>query len=141
MDAKPLPKILYIEDNADARSLVGRLVVGRYLMLEAPDPIAGIELAQQAQPDLVLLDMNLPSMNGLDVVTRLLGILKPGTPVVALSADSDPDTRERALIAGFSGFVNKPIEIDVFYERINAFLRGKREQPSAAASASGRHRH
>lgn len=116
-------------------------MVGRYLILEAPDPIAGIELAQQAQPDLVLLDMNLPSMNGIDAVTRLLGILKPGTPVVALSADSDPETRERALAAGFSGFVDKPIDIDRFYRLLNDFLRGWREQPSDAASAPGRRRH
>src|SRR5258705_2024716 len=130
MDAltKPLPRILYIEDNADARSLVGRLMLGRYQMIEAKDPLAGMELAEQAQPDLVLLDLNLPNMNGMQVVARLLGILKPGTPVVALSADSDPEMRERAKRAGVSGFLNKPINIDAFYELLNTFLRAKPEQ-------------
>ncbi len=122
---KPLPRILYIEDNAEARSLVGRLMVGRYLMLEAMDPLSGMELAEQAQPDLVLLDLNLPNMNGMQVVSHLIGILKPGTPVVALSADSDPEMRERALAAGFRGFVNKPINIDAFYELLNSFLPNK----------------
>ena len=129
MDTSTLPRILYIEDNADARSLVRRLMVGRYQMLEAKDPIDGMQLAEQTQPDLVLLDMHLPGMNGFDVATRLVRILKPGTPVVALTADFIPEIREQALAAGFSGLLGKPINIDTFYELINGFLHGKREKP------------
>jgi CheY-like chemotaxis protein len=131
---RPLPRILYIEDNADARSLVRRLMFGRYQMLEAKDPIDGMQLAEQCQPDLVLLDMNLPGMTGFDAATRLIHILKPGTPVVALTADYIPDIRERALAAGFSGFLDKPINIDTFYDLINSYLRGKREQPAAGGT-------
>jgi CheY-like chemotaxis protein len=131
---RPLPKILYIEDNADARSLVKRLMLGRYQMFEAKDPIVGMELAEQAKPDLVLLDLNLPGMNGMQAVARLIRILKPGTPVVALSADSDSEMRERAKRAGFTAFLNKPLNIDEFFDLLNTFLSPKPEQ---ARDASG----
>ena len=124
---KPLPKILYIEDNADARLLVGRLMVGRYVMLEAEDPMVGIQLAEEMQPDLILLDINLPNMNGIEVAVRLRSILKPGTPILALTAGFIPEIRTRALAAGFSGFMSKPIDIGNFYEQIDAFLDDKRE--------------
>ena len=133
---RPLPRILYIEDNADARSLVRRLMIGRYQMLEAKDPMLGMQLAEQTQPDLVLLDMNFPGMSGYDAASRLVKILPPGTPVVALTADCIPDIRERALAAGFSGFLDKPINIDTFYDLINAFLHGKREKPADSANTS-----
>lgn len=106
-------------------------------MLEANDPIVGLELAKQAQPDLILLDMNLPNMNGLDVGRRLLNILKPGTPILALSADSDPEIRARTVAAGFSGFVNKPIDIDAFYKLLNEFLHEKHEKPISIVTVSG----
>lgn len=125
MKPKSLPKILYIDDNADARLLVGRLMLGRYLMLAAQDPLIGIQLAEEAQPDLILLDINMPEMNGIEVAVRLRRILKTGTPILALTADSIIDLRERALAAGFSGFMNKPIDIARFYEQIDAFLGGK----------------
>jgi CheY-like chemotaxis protein len=126
---RSLPKVLYIEDNADARSLVRRLMVGHYQMVEAKDPIDGMLMAEQAKPDLVLLDLNLPTMDGMQVVTRLLHILKPGTPVVALSADSDSEVRERAKKAGFSAFLNKPLNIDEFFDLLNGYLCPKPEQP------------
>ena len=124
IEFKPLPKILYIEDNADARLLVGRLMVGRYVMLEAEDPMVGIQLAEEMQPDLILLDINLPNMNGIEVAVRLRSILKPGTPILALTAGFIPEIRTRALAAGFSGFMSKPIDIGNFYEQIDAFLDG-----------------
>jgi signal transduction histidine kinase/DNA-binding response OmpR family regulator len=127
MDIKSLPKILYIEDNADTRSLMGRLLAGRYVMLEARDPIVGIELAGETEPDLVLLDINLPNMSGLDVVVRLRVLLPPETPIIALTADFAPGLRERALAAGFSGFLTKPIDLDTIYDQLDGFLHGQRE--------------
>jgi signal transduction histidine kinase/DNA-binding response OmpR family regulator len=127
MDIKTLPKILYIEDTAESRALVSRLLAGRYVILEAGDPISGIELAKDTTPDLVLLDINLPNMTGHDVAIRLRSLLRPSTPIVAVTADTSPGSRERALAAGFSGFMNKPIDVDTFEEQIDAFLNGKQE--------------
>lgn len=126
-DVKSLPQILYVEDNADSRALVRRLLAGEYIVLESSDPLSGIELARDTQPDLVLLDINLPGMTGVDVAIRLRSILPAGTPIVAVTADITDQTRSRALAAGFTGFLNKPIDIDTFEEQVRAFLGGKRE--------------
>jgi CheY-like chemotaxis protein len=128
MDFKLLPKILYIDDTDEARSLVGRLLAGRCTMLEANDPIAGIELARETRPDLILLDMHFPTMTGIEVVARLLAVLGAGTPIVALTADCDPEMRTRALAAGFSGFISKPIEIDAFFVVIDPLLYRDRQE-------------
>jgi signal transduction histidine kinase/DNA-binding response OmpR family regulator len=126
-DIRSLPQILYVEDNADARALVRRLLAGEFVVLESADPLNGIELARDTQPDLVLLDINLPNMTGVDVAIRLRSILPAGTPIVAVTADISDGMRSRALAAGFTGFLNKPIDIDIFEEQVRAFLGGKRE--------------
>lgn len=126
-DIKSLPQVLYVEDNADSRALVRRLLAGQFIVLEAADPLSGIELARDTQPDIVLLDINLPGMTGVDVAIRLRSILPAHTPIVAVTADITDQTRARGLAAGFTGFLNKPIEIDTFEEQIRAFLAGKRE--------------
>ncbi|MEJ5226175.1 MAG: response regulator, partial [Anaerolineales bacterium] len=124
---KSLPKVLYIEDNDAARALVRRVLAGNFIVLEAHDPLDGIELAQDTQPDLVLSDINLPGMTGIEVAIRLRSLLRPGTPIVALTADSSPGARERALAAGFNGVLNKPIDVDTFEDQVMAFLGGRRE--------------
>lgn len=121
------PKILYIEDTADARMLVRRLLSNEYIILEASNPLDGIELAQDTQPDLVLLDINLPDLSGREVATHLRKIL-PGVPLVALTADVTSGARETALAAGCVGFISKPIDIDNFREQIRAYLAGKQEE-------------
>lgn len=126
-DIKSLPKVLYIEDNDAARALVRRVLAGSYIVLEAHDPLDGIELAQDTQPNLVLCDINLPGMTGIEVAIRLRSLLRPGTPIVALTADTSPGARERALAAGFSGVLNKPIDVDTFEEQVQSFLSGQRE--------------
>jgi CheY-like chemotaxis protein len=78
------PKILCIEDSATARALVRRLLEKKYLVLEAGDPLAGIELAKDTLPDLVLLDLSLPNLTGYVVATRLKTIV-PEAPLVAVT--------------------------------------------------------
>ena len=121
-----LKKILYIEDTDDSRLLVRRLLSRDYLLLESDNPIDGIDLALNTNPDLILLDINLPDMSGREVATRLK-IALPNTPMVALTADVTGDAREKALVAGCVGFMTKPINIDNFREEVKAYLNGKRE--------------
>ena len=131
IDPKTLPKILYIEDTADSRLLVQRLLSRDYVFLESDNPIDGIELALNTRPDLILLDINMPDLSGREVATRLKTSL-PNTPMVALTADVTAGARERALVAGCVGFMTKPINIDTFREEVKAYLNGKREYAEKA---------
>ncbi len=126
-DPRLLPRVLYIEDNVDARSLVRRLLAGRYIVLEASDPLDGLQLAEETHPNLVLLDHNLPRMTGSEAATRLRKIL-PDAPLVIVSADVSKGAHERALAAGAAGFISKPIDVDTFVEQIESYLHGRREK-------------
>ena len=126
MKHNSLPKILYIDDTPEARLLVSRLLSRDYVVLEAGDPISGIELAIDTQPDLILVDVNLPRLSGHEVATRLRTLL-PDTPLIAFTADVSSGARERALAAGCSGYISKPLDVDTFAYQVSEFLRGKRE--------------
>jgi signal transduction histidine kinase/DNA-binding response OmpR family regulator len=126
VDPRTLPRILYIEDDESSRVLVRRLLAGSYVVLEAADPLNGLQLADETQPNLILLDHNLPHMTGSEVATRLRTML-PNTPLVVVSAD-DTGARERALAAGAAGFISKPINVLSFEDEVEAYLNGKRER-------------
>ena len=126
IDPRDQKKILYVEDTDDSRLLVRRLLARDYVFLETDNPIDGIDLALNTNPDLILLDINLPDMSGREVATRLKTEL-PDTPIVAVTADATGNAREKALVAGCVGFMTKPINIDTFREEVKAFLNGKRE--------------
>lgn len=126
MTTLALPRILYIEDTATARDLIGRILAGHFSVSEAADPLTGIELAQKMRPALVLLDINLPGMSGLEVATRLRSLL-PRTPLVALTADTSPSARERAIAAGCDGFLTKPVDVEALPGQLAEYIAGKRE--------------
>jgi len=127
LDPRLMPRVLYIEDSEEARFLVRRLLQGRYIVLETDNPLDGLTLAEDTQPDLVLIDENMPGMKGSEVATRLRKIL-PEARLVIVSADSVEGTRERALAAGAAGFIGKPIDVDTFADEVDSFLEGKREE-------------
>ena len=125
IDPRKLPQILFIDDSDESRSLVRRLLMDHYVVLEASNPLDGVHLAEETSPNLILLDHNLPQMSGSEAATRLRMIL-PGTPIVIVSADTSPGARERALAAGAVGFISKPID-DKFVELVDEYLNGKVE--------------
>lgn len=125
-DPRKLPQILYIEDSDESRALVRRLLSDKYVVLEAADPLDGLQLAEETNPNLILLDHNLPHMTGSEAATRLKKML-PQTPIVIISADTSPGARERALAAGAVGFISKPIDDD-FVELVYEYLHGKVEK-------------
>lgn len=123
------PKILHVEDNLINRMLVKRLLEAHgYTVLEAEDGLSGIKMAQEELPDLILMDINIPGMDGFEATTKLKSIesLKD-TPIVALTAKVMDGDREMALTAGCDGYIPKPIDVDTLPDLIGDFLAGKRE--------------
>ncbi|HJT23027.1 MAG TPA: response regulator [bacterium] len=118
------PKILLIEDNEQNRYLATFLLEKRgYQVLSVPDGPMGIELAGKELPSLILLDIQLPSMDGYTVARRLREnpALK-ATPIVAVTSYAMAGDREKTIAAGCNGYIEKPINPDTFVEEIRKFL-------------------
>lgn len=125
----PAPLILYVEDNIANRELVKRVLeVEGYEVMEAQDGPTGLELAAHRTPDLILMDINLPEMDGYTVTAELRKLATlDKTPIVALTANVMRGDREKSLMAGCDGYIRKPINIDELPEQIAHFLAGGRE--------------
>jgi two-component system, cell cycle response regulator DivK len=122
-------KILYIEDEFHNRVLVQRvLMASGFEVVEAENGQEGIKLAQQVGPDLILMDINLPDIDGYEATTRLKQMEQlNNVPIIALTANVMKGDREKTLSAGCDGFISKPIDVDRLPEQINEFLAGKVE--------------
>lgn len=122
-------KILYIEDDADTRSLMGDIVRFKgYTYFEAARGLEGIRIAKQYKPDLIIVDLVLPDMQGYEVTTHLKGIESlQNTPIIALTGEVHKDVRELTLTAGCDGYITKPINVTEFLFKIEEFLSGKKE--------------
>jgi two-component system cell cycle response regulator DivK len=118
------PHILYIEDNADNRMLVKRVLEAEgYTLIAAPDAHEGLRLAITEQPDLILMDINLPEVDGYTITARIKST--PGlesVKVIALTANVMKGDREKTLAAGCDGYIQKPIDVDLFPQQIAGFL-------------------
>jgi PAS domain S-box-containing protein len=117
--------VLYIEDNPINAMIIRELISRRHdlLLHEAADGIAGVELARRTRPDLVLLDMQLPDIDGLEVMARLRSHPETAqTPVVALSANAMPEDIDRALRAGVADYWTKPLDFRAFGRSLDALF-------------------
>jgi signal transduction histidine kinase/CheY-like chemotaxis protein len=123
-------KILYIEDNRENRMLVRAVLeASGYLIVDAEDGLAGIEAAIREEPALILLDINLPGVDGYEIVAILKSFPNlASTPVIAVTAYAMQGDRQRTLVAGCDGYIQKPIDVDAFPHQIAEFLGGKRER-------------
>ena len=123
-------KILYIEDNRENRMLVRAVMEAEgYTIVDAEDGLSGIEAAVREEPALILLDVNLPGIDGYEVVAVIKSFPAfATTPVVALTAYAMEGDRQRTLVAGCDGYIHKPIDVDAFPRQVEEFLKGKREQ-------------
>lgn len=119
-------RVLYIEDDDDSRRLVARVLSSNgYDVVVAADGLEGMALARQSHPQIVLMDINLPNLDGRVVTTRLRSLPDLQTvPIVALTANNSPGNRERALAAGCTGFLTKPIDVDRLPDQVASFLNG-----------------
>ena len=127
--------LLYVEDNRANMDLMSQLIARRpdMRLLGAEDAMRGIALAREHQPDLILLDINLPGISGL----QALQILQEDAstqhiPVLALSANAMPRDIERGLAAGFFRYLTKPIRVAEFMEALDAGLELAQNQRAAA---------
>jgi signal transduction histidine kinase/ActR/RegA family two-component response regulator len=117
--------VLCVEDNPANLLLVARLLARRpdLRLISAKDGRAGVELARSAQPDLVLMDINLPGISGLTALRMLQADTRTAhIPVLALSANAMPHDIEKGLAAGFFRYLTKPIRLDEFMQALDAAL-------------------
>jgi len=123
-----LSTILLVEDTIANRALVVKLLkAAGHDVIEAADAAAGIREAQTTRPDLVLMDLSLPGMDGWEALRRLRA--DGGTRdlrIVALTAHAMAGTRDEALAAGFDGYLSKPIDAMSFAETVSRFLGERR---------------
>jgi CheY-like chemotaxis protein len=121
----PLRTLLYVEDNPANLKLVEQLIARRpaIRLLSAVDGNTGIQLARAHQPDVILMDINLPGISGIEALKILRDDpLTAHIPVVALSANAMPRDIERGMAAGFVSYLTKPIKIDEFLAALDAAL-------------------
>src|SRR5262245_33379481 len=124
-----MARIVHIEDDPANRLLVRKLLSrAGHEVLDAGDGIEGVRLACSARPNLVLVDLNIPGLDGFEVTLRLRGEASlEGVPIVAITAEGDRDT---SLSVGCDGFLQKPIDAREFAETVEGYLRGRRELSS-----------
>src|SRR5687767_11267627 len=122
-------KILHVEDNRENRMLVRAVLEAEgYTVIDAEDGLAGIEAAIREEPALILLDVNLPAVDGYEVVAIIKSFPAfATTPVIAVTAYAMEGDRQRTLVAGCDGYIQKPIDVDEFPRQVAEFIRGKRE--------------
>ncbi len=117
-------RVLYIEDNPDNLLLIQRAVEGRgYGFLQADDGESGVRAALSSRPDIILLDINLPDIDGYEVVKRIRA--HPALqhlPVIAITAKALPGDAERVLAAGCDVYMAKPIQVRELWAKLAALL-------------------
>jgi two-component system cell cycle response regulator DivK len=119
-----MAKILLVEDNELNRDMISRRLARHGLeILTAADGPEGLEMVQALRPDLVLLDMSLPGLTGLQVVERIRAIPEiDHIPVIALTAHAISGDRERALQAGCDEYESKPVNLTRLLDKIHTLL-------------------
>ncbi len=117
-------KILYIEDNPDNVLLVQRVIQARgFEFLSASDGMSGLRMARDGRPALILLDINLPDIDGFEVISRLRSDdLTELIPVIAVTANALKGDYEKCLAAGCDDYIAKPVNIRELMAKISAFV-------------------
>ena len=117
--------ILYVEDNPDNRLLIRRILGAEgFTIYEAEGSTKALDILQSIHPDLILMDINLPEMDGYHLTAniRLIPGLKT-VPIIAITANVLKGDREKSLEAGCDGYIQKPIDIDTIADQIDRFIK------------------
>ena len=116
--------ILYVEDNPDNRTLVRRILLSEdYSLLEAVNGSDALNILKSERPDLILMDINMPDMDGYTLTAKIRAL--PGferIPILALTANVMRGDKEKTLEAGCDGYIQKPLDIDQLIREVERFL-------------------
>jgi two-component system, cell cycle response regulator DivK len=116
--------ILHVEDNLENRILIRRLLVSEgYVVLEAENARQALKILETKIPDLILMDINMPDVDGYTLTTKLKA--QPNlhqVPIVAITANVMRGDRERVFQSGCNGYIEKPIDVDRFMDQMTFFL-------------------
>ncbi len=124
-----MKKILIVEDVELNRDLLVQLLEEDYAILTAADGAAGIELAERERPDLILMDLSLPVLDGWEATRRIKATraLK-SIPIIALTAHAMRGDEKKARASGCDDYLSKPIDEDLLYEKLRQFLKDDPEK-------------
>jgi two-component system cell cycle response regulator DivK len=128
-----MPKILLVEDNEMNRDMLTRRLARKgFQTAVAVDGEQGVAMAESEQPDLILMDMSLPVIDGWEATRRIKSIPRTSAiPVIALTAHAMQGDRERALEAGCDDYDTKPVEFSSLLEKIESLLAKRRQETAA----------
>jgi CheY-like chemotaxis protein len=135
-DGAPLRTLLYVEDNPANLELVEQLIARRpdLRMLSAADGNLGVEFARAYQPDVILMDINLPGLSGIEALKILRADRATAhIPIIALSANAIPRDIEKGLEAGFFNYLTKPIKVNHFMDTLDSALKSSQASSGHAA--------
>ena len=122
---KAEPVVLYVEDDPNNRRLVQRILASDGIkVLEAADAAGALALLELSHPDVILMDINLPEMDGYTLTEKIRAL--PGlrrVPIVALTANVMRGDRERTLEAGCDGYIQKPIDVDMLPDQVRRYFQ------------------
>ncbi len=124
-------RVLYIEDNFQNKRLIKKILAAKgYEVLEAEDGLQGIALAARERPDLILMDINIPGIDGMEATSRLKSSPDLShSPVVALTANAMRGDREKIMAAGCDEYLQKPVNSAKLVETIKRFIGESKATP------------
>lgn len=116
--------ILYVEDNSDNRNLIRRVLEAEgYSVVDAVNAGQAMDKLEKNSIDLILMDINMPDMDGYTLTTKIKGIQTfSRIPIIAVTANVMRGDREKSLEAGCDGYIQKPIDIDTLAQQIERFM-------------------
>ena len=124
-----MKRILIVEDVEFNRDLLIQLLEEDYDILTAADGAAGIELAERERPDLILMDLSLPGIDGWEATRRIKAHEElRHIPIIALTAHAMTGDEEKARESGCDDYLSKPIDEDLLFEKLDGFLGEGRER-------------
>jgi two-component system, cell cycle response regulator DivK len=123
LQERPMKRILIVEDVALNRDLLTQLLEDDYGLVVAVDGVAGVAMAVEHQPDLILMDLSLPLLDGWEATRRIkANAATARIPVVAITANAMNGDEQRAKAAGCDDFMTKPIDEDLLFAKLHQWL-------------------